>query len=381
MKPDMRRLLVSAVALLVMLAPAIVRAEVARIDISRREDILAGKAFGEVGPYEKLVGKVFFALDPNNPRNKVIVDLDKAPRNRQGKVEFSADLYILKPKDPSRGNGVLFFEVVNRGNKRLLGTFSLAASRPADPTTEADFGDGYLMREGYTLVAVGWQFDVSTGQGLVGFDAPIATENGRPITGWVRSWFIPDAFAPAVEFSVAGYNTRAYTPIDLNNPNYRLTEREGIIAAPRLVPREDWQFARVDNGKPVADPNWVWLKGGFKPGQTYELAYEAKDPPIAGLGFASIRDLASELKYNPDAVAPGRYAYTYGMSQTGRFQRHLLYEVSRPTSAGGSQLTPCSSRPEGRRSAASTSASRSPTKSDRSLRRSFRSCIRRRPTP
>lgn len=319
-----RRNIFTLVALVVALTPAAVPAEVVRVEIATRQEVAGGKSFGNVGPYEKLIGKVYFAVDPNNPHNTIIVDLDKAPRNSQGKVEFSADLYILKPKDPTRGNGVLFFDVVNRGNKQLLGSFS-QAPRSADPTTEADFGDGYLMREGYTLVAVGWQFDVPRGRGLVGFDAPIATDNGRPITGWVRMWFIPDKPTNTYEY-VGGFNTPTYPPLDLNNAQYRLTEREGIFAPPRLIPRGDWQFGRLVEGKVVADPNSIWVKTGMKPGQTYELTYETKDPPVAGLGFASIRDLASALKYNRDAVAPGRYVYTYGASQTGRFQRQLIHE-------------------------------------------------------
>ena len=312
------------VALLVALAPALALAEVTRVEISTRQDVLAGKSFGNVGPYEKLVGKVFFAVDPQDRHNKIIADLDKAPRNSQGKVEFSADLFILKPKDPSRGNGVLFFDIVNRGNLQLLGTFN-RATRSGDPTTEAQFGDGLLMREGYTLVAVGWQFDAPKQKGSISLDVPTATDNGRPITGWVSPWFILDELTPAYQF-VTGYNTRVYPPLDPKNPEYRLTEREGFMGVAHLIPREDWQFGRGVDDKTVYDPNWVSLKNGFRPGQVYQLSYETKDPPVAGLGFAATRDLASELKNNPNAVAPGRFVYTYGASQTGRYQRQLVYE-------------------------------------------------------
>src|ERR1700692_969933 len=135
---------------LLALAPATMRAEVTRVEITSHQDVLGGKAVGTVGAYEKLSGKVYFAVDPNNPHNKIIADIDKAPRNSQGKVEFSADLFILRPKDPSHGNGVAFFDVANRGNKGLLGVFNRAKGS-SDPSTEAEFGDGLLMREGYTL--------------------------------------------------------------------------------------------------------------------------------------------------------------------------------------------------------------------------------------
>src|SRR5580700_2890990 len=130
-------------------APAAMRAEVTRVELTSRQDVLNGKAFGMVGAYEKLAGKVYFAVDPNNPHNKIIADIDKAPKNSEGKVEFSADLFILRPKDPSHGNGVAFFDVVNRGRKGLLNTFNRGTGS-SDPTTDADFGDGLLMREGYT---------------------------------------------------------------------------------------------------------------------------------------------------------------------------------------------------------------------------------------
>jgi Alpha/beta hydrolase domain len=167
-------------ALALFVSPAL--AEVTRVEISNRQDVLGGQAFGSTGAYEKLWGKVYFAVAPGNPHNKIIADLDKAPRSAQGKVEFSADLFILRPKDASRANGVLFFDIVNRGNKQLLSTFNHAVGSP-DPATEAQFGNGLLMREGYTLVAVGWQFDVPKDKNHIGFDATVATENGKPITG------------------------------------------------------------------------------------------------------------------------------------------------------------------------------------------------------
>jgi len=155
-------------------------ASVTRLRIERREIVLNGKPFGAAGPYEKLSGKVDFALDPALPQNRGIVDLTLAPKNAQGLVEFSADFYLLKPVDPARGNGRLFYEAGNRGTKRILPVFQ-DATNSADPATEAEFGNGALMRQGFTLLWMGWQWDVP--EGRMRMEIPIATNNGQPITG------------------------------------------------------------------------------------------------------------------------------------------------------------------------------------------------------
>jgi hypothetical protein len=321
MKADYRG--VAGIAL-VTLALGTTQAEVTRIQVTSRQNVLGAKSFGAAGAYEKLVGKVYFAVDPENPHNEVIADIDKAQRNGRGRVEFSADLFILQPKDPSHANGVLLFDVVNRGGKQVLPIFNRATGSN-DPSTEADFGDGSLMREGYTVVAVGWEFDNPREKNLILLDAPMATDNSKPITGWVHPWFIPEKKCDSYEFA-AGVFTPAYPPVDPGDVAYRLTERQGFASAPRLIRRNDWQFGRSEKGHIITGPNWLTLQGGFKPGMTYEVTYESQNPPVAGVGFAAIRDLASELKYNPDAIVHGKYVYTYGASQTGRWQRQMIYE-------------------------------------------------------
>ena len=131
------------------LLPALVAAEVARVEVTSRRDVLGGRAFGTAGGYELIVGRVHFVVDPESPRNKVVVDLDKAPRNAAGLVELSADLSILKPKDATHGNGVALIDIVNRGRRTVLTGFNRATAS-GDLTTEADFGDGLLMRQGFT---------------------------------------------------------------------------------------------------------------------------------------------------------------------------------------------------------------------------------------
>jgi hypothetical protein len=294
------------------LAPAVGYAEVKRIEIASRTDVENGTPFGAAGAYEHLAGTVYFALDPNNARNKAIVNLEKAPRNAQGEVEFSADLSIFRPKDASRGNGVLLFDIVNRGGSVALGDLNRAER-------DGEIGDGFLMREGYTIVAVGWQFDVPENE--IGIDPPIATEKGKPILGTISTWFIPNQATPTVSFAANG----VYAPVDPGGAQHRLTERDGFYGTPALVPRGNWAFGGRDEAG-VGDWRSLFLKTGFKPGVTYELTYQTKDPPVAGVGFAAVRDLASAFKHSPDALVSGRYAYAFGRSQTGRFLRAFLHE-------------------------------------------------------
>ena len=294
------------------LAPAPVHAEVKRIEITSRTDVQNGTPFGEAGAYEHLVGTVYFALDPNHARNKAIVNLEKAPRNARGEVEFSADLSIHKPKDMARGNGVLLFDIVNRGGSVALGDLNRA-------DRDGEIGDGFLMREGYTLVAVGWQFDVPAEE--IGIHPPIATEKGKPILGTIGTWFIPSQAVRSMNFAA----NSVYAPVDPGGTQHQLTERDGFYGTAAVVPRSNWAFGGGDAGG-VDGWRTLFLKTGFKPGVTYELTYQTKDPPVAGVGFAAVRDLVSAFKHSPDALVTGRYAYAFGRSQTGRFLRAFLYE-------------------------------------------------------
>src|SRR5262245_60090958 len=178
-----RRSLISSIAL-ALLVPLVANAEVSKVTIATRSDVADGQAFGSTGRYEKLTGTIEFTLDPKDRHNAKIVDLSHAPRGTDGLVRFSADLYVLQPADATKGNGVLLFEIANRGRKGLLGRFNRAGAAQ-DPTGPADFGDGFRMREGYTLVWVGWQFDVAPP--AIHVDAP-----GADVQGRMRFSFIPD---------------------------------------------------------------------------------------------------------------------------------------------------------------------------------------------
>jgi Alpha/beta hydrolase domain len=316
---DRTRFRVFAISSLMLVCATTADARVVHLRIERREVVLNGRAWGAAGPYEKLVGKVDFGFDPALQRNDIIVDLKLAPRNARGEVEASADFFMLKPVDPRKGNGRLFYEVGNRGGKSMLATFQKAAGSP-DPVTEAQFGDGALMRQGFTLLWMGWQWDVPERAGVMRMEMPIATENGTTITGLVRGNFIlneKSATAP-----VADRNHKAYAPVDPGSADSVMTVRDEPTARGQLIPRSKWRFSDPAAGI-------VSLDGGFEPGRIYDVVYRAANPKVVGVGLAGARDLISFLKYDstPENPAPGlKYALGWGVSQSGRYLRHFLYQ-------------------------------------------------------
>src|SRR5262249_54674977 len=164
------------VLLALLLSAAEARSALVSLTILKREPFAGGKAFGATGPYEKIVGVARVAIHPNNVRNGVIVDLDLAPRNTDGKVEFEADVFLLAPKDPSKGNGAILYDVNNRGNKLALSFFNRGGGG-SDPTMERDAGDGFLFRRGYTIVWCGWIGELLPGNNRMLLAPPVATDN------------------------------------------------------------------------------------------------------------------------------------------------------------------------------------------------------------
>jgi len=321
----MRTVCRAVVFVVLLAAPA--AAEVVRIDVKSRADIAGGQAYGTVGPYEKLAGTIFFAVDPALPANKIVADIDKAPRNGAGKVEFSADFFLIKPKTMERANGAVLYEVSNRGGKGMLGFFN-HASGSADPGTAAEMGDGFLLKQGFTLLWVGWQFDPPQRPGLVRVYPPIATENGRPIRGLVRSDFV--VTEREADHSLADRDHTAYAVVDPDSPDNVLTVRDSVDGPRRVVPRSEWRFGRDDGGKAVGDVTRVYMSSKFQPGKIYEVVYTAQAPPVVGLGPAAIRDVVSMLKYSsaePLSIPASaiKRALAFGVSQSGRFLRTYLY--------------------------------------------------------
>ncbi|HUJ93517.1 MAG TPA: alpha/beta hydrolase domain-containing protein [Candidatus Bathyarchaeia archaeon] len=298
-------------------------AKVTRVEIISRSDIADGKSFGLAGPYEKIVGRVYFTVDPANPHNQQIVDIAKADRNAQGQVEFSADLFLLRPKDLDKGNGAALFEVSNRGGKGIESIVDGASAGH-------EYGDGFLMRHGYTIAWVGWEFDVADEGDRLKLYAPVAHDpGGKEIHGLVRSDFTP---AKRVDDMPLGHSLlgpnggKSYPVDDPASAKNVLTVRDAPEAPRTTIPRNQWTFAHTVDGKLVNDPHFIHLDGGFQAGKIYEVVYEAKNPVVVGLGLASVRDFLSYLKYDPQAPAPVKRIYATGISQSGRFLRHFLWQ-------------------------------------------------------
>jgi Alpha/beta hydrolase domain len=292
---------------------------VTALEIVSRSLVLDGRAFGDAGPYEKIAGILRFETDPSHPVSRGITDLDLAPRNAAGRVESWADFYLLQPTDAAGGRRRLLLDVPNRGRKVALGMFN-STPRAADPTTAADFGNGFLMRWGYTVAWIGWQPDVPRRDGLRSLGAPAARGAAGPITGRLRCQWRPNARVDTLPLA-----DRYHIPhpaADLEDAEAELTVSEHAGAARLAVPRSAWRFA--------PDAAHLHLPGGFEPGRIYELIYRAENPPVVGLGLLAVRDTAAWLRWGSAAAgnpAAGRLdrAYAFGVSQSGRFLRHLLY--------------------------------------------------------
>jgi hypothetical protein len=285
---------------------------VTRIELVERNDVQ--------DTYERLVAKAYFAVDPKLAPNKIIADIDLAPRNAEGMVEFSADLYILKPRESAKGNGTALVEISNRGGKGLLSLFDLA-NGSQDPRTSAEFGDNFLLEKGFTLVWIGWEFDVPPSPHLMHLYAPIATNHGQPIYGLVRAEWEGDKLVTTIPL---GDRAQIGYPVAReNDPANKIYVRDTVNGERRLIARSKWKFADVTH---------VTMEDGFEPGKIYEVVYMAKDPVVVGLGPAAVRDIVAFLKHGGQETLLGdqrdyiKRAVAFGASQSGRFLRTFLYD-------------------------------------------------------
>src|SRR3989475_4303671 len=307
-------------------APA--AAAITSIEIQRTESFAEGATFGATGAYVKVVGVAQGDLDPATPGNRGIVNLERAPRNERGRVEYDVDFYVLRPADPSRGNRGILYEVTNRGRKLLFAWLHDAGEASAlalnDPSSPEHAGNGFALRLGYTLVWSGWDPDAPAANGAMRIRVPIATDGDKPTVRTIRDEFVFGTRLPAASPTAP----LSYEAATLDQAQARLTVRAREADPPAEVPAAEWAFkgpraiALLPEGTPV------------KPGVIYDFRYQAKDPKVLGIGFAATRDLLSFLRYeasdragtpNPVILGPDvtaiRAALALGISQAGRYLR------------------------------------------------------------
>ncbi len=297
-------------------------AAISRIEITKTEPYKNGQSFGEVGPYEKVYGLAYGEVDPLSALNEIIQDIKLAPRNAHGLVEYVSEVIFLRPVNQSKNSGILFLSLPNRGN-----VFPI---------------DDYFLSRGYMVVWTAWQGDVLPGNNRVTMKVPVATENGKSITGRHRVEFPVKKNTTTLALGFGYFNGdshHSYETVSLNNADAVLTKREHETDPKIVIPNKEWAFSDCTDtpfpGKPSTTK--VSLKGGFEPKYLYELIYTAKDPLVLGLGFAAVRDIASFLKYqtsdnsgnkNPFLTAEGtnpvKASLMQGVSQCGNFVRTFL---------------------------------------------------------
>jgi hypothetical protein len=314
--------------------------------IAERIPFADDHAFGDVGAYERLSGRAHFAVDPRAAAQADVVDLDKAPVDDRGLVRFAADFMILRPREIRRGNRRVFYDYGNRGHKRALQFYNDAPHSNA-PIRLAHAGNGFFMLRGYAVAWLAWEGDMLPGDGRMVLDVPVASDNGKPITGRIRVEYIADA--PGITcFPLSGrIAAHSYATVSLDTRNATLTRRRYPYDMPLVIPHDEWRFACVESGvggetqsverAVVPSARHIYLPAGFQLGWIYELVYTAQDPLVHGLGHVAVRDFLSFLKYDQTDANPLRgteKAYAWGRSQTGRCLRDFVYRGCNADAAG-----------------------------------------------
>ncbi|MEN8122518.1 MAG: alpha/beta hydrolase domain-containing protein [Bacteroidota bacterium] len=308
-------------------------ARVSKIEITERKTILNGKEFGKYGAYEYLKGTVWFEIDPFNQYNSAITDIEYAPLNEHSLIVFSADFEVLQPVELGKSSGIALVEVSNRGGKFSLNYFNRATKRGINPNDPECFGDELLMRKGLTIIWIGWQWDVPKSDQLMNISLPIAKKaNGGTISGVVRSdWVIKQTINT---LKLAHRNQIGYPVSNARAKENILTVRKGRDAKRDTIDPNLWQFGKEKNGKVSFNPYYIYMQKGFEAGKIYELVYKAKNPVIAGLGMTAVRDIIDYAKNDTTAIFPVKMGIAAGVSQTGRFLRHFIYQDFNTTESG-----------------------------------------------
>ncbi len=314
-------------------------AAVDRIEIYDRSVVADGKAFGRVGTYIRISGKLHYSVDPENPANSEISDLRLAPKDERGRVNFRGDFVLLTPLDPSRRNNRLLYDVTHRGNMMALSRFNNATGRDG-ARSAADMGNGFLLEQGYSILWTGWNWDVRPRQNSLTIDLPIARqEDGLPITGQIVSEILTTTPTTSVRHIPQG--SIGYLPVRMDDPNAQLSVRNAGDSQYTSIPRQSWRFGRPINatpdGIPLNDPTWITFENGFEPGRAYRLQYQSRNPVVVGLGLAAIRDALSFFRFENEDTTGNANPLTengaslpvstlvFGASQSGRVLNTLLW--------------------------------------------------------
>jgi hypothetical protein len=291
------------------------RAEVTRVEVTSVRPWLGGRPLGKAGPYELLQGRIHFAVDPASSANRRITDIALAPRDAEGRVEFSSDFVMVRPRDPARARGSVLVEIPNRGVTQANGMFFSTARGVAFDLMNLDatsLADAFLFEQGFTAAWLGWQFDLP--EGAIRLEVPAAAVNSVVRESIIAS----SAGARYVRLNRSG----SYCAADTPQAAAQLTVRDRFDETPHVIAHTAWQFA---------DTCAITYRDGFDPGRIYELVYEGVNPPLAGLGEAAVRDFAAWLKFggapSPVRDHPETLARVlgYGYSQSARFLRDFLY--------------------------------------------------------
>ncbi|RYE17126.1 MAG: hypothetical protein EOP45_16350, partial [Sphingobacteriaceae bacterium] len=290
------------------------KAAIVRIEITSVESpTFEGRIFGKVGPYEKLKGRAYGEVDPNQPQNALITDINSAPRNNSGMVEYSMDIYILKPVNMELSNHKLFAELPNRGSKLFGGLNKSTGGN--DPTTADEAGEGFLMQMGYTLVWSGWDIAAGKGNNNLTITVPTAiNKDGTAITG-------PSYEYISFDNDKATQYRLSYPAASLVKEKAELTVRKLLNDTAQIISPQGWEYTddRTIRLLPAGTP--------FQQSAIYEFTYTAKNPLIAGLGLAATRDFVSFLRHEKKDAAGNsnplsgeiQFTYSFAVSQPARF--------------------------------------------------------------
>lgn len=318
----------STVGSALLLCAATAHAVVTDITVASVERFADSAAFGQTGAYERVKGTFRGELDPADPRNQVIVNLDRAPRNARGRVEYESDFFLLRPVDPSHGNGKLLYDVVNRGRMyvhwRLMDAKLASPASGNDPRTLADAGNGLLLRMGFTLAWSGWDPDAPrTNNGLTMKPVIATNSGGTPIVRTIR-----DELTSGLRGAARETLRLTYEAATLDQGQARLTKRRHQSDAREPVPAAGWAYVNAREIRLLPEGTRP------EPGTLYEFHYPAKDPRVLGIGFAATRDFVAFLRYatrddsgRPNPAGTGiKSTLAFGVSQSGRYLRDFVYQ-------------------------------------------------------